>query len=211
MNVNSAGVLRIVACVLLLGVGCKKETVVKPPPVSQVKDSTASPRGSIYQLDMTFEDQHQHNVAWRDLGGKVEVMAMIFTHCKYACPAITHTIKHVQELVAPEDRPFVHYTLISFDPQRDSASRLMEFSNEMGLDDQWTLLHGSIEDVQTVAALLDVKFKAMENGAFSHQNVILVVNKNGEIARRSEGSDQDPKELNRIIHQLIHTKDSTSA
>ena len=50
-------------------------------------------QSSIYRLPGKWTDQHNHNLELNQLKGKVQVIAMIFTHCAYACPRIVQDMK----------------------------------------------------------------------------------------------------------------------
>jgi protein SCO1/2 len=183
---------------LMLLFGCKNQ---------QSKDdeqtTTTPPAGSVYQMDMDFVNQWGQPVKWSSLGGKVQVMAMIFTHCEYACPRITQDIKEIEKKLNIRDSSKIGFTLISFDVQRDTSARLLKYYNERGLDKKWQLLHGSLDDVQTVSAMLDVKFQPGAKGLFSHQNIITVISPEGEIIKRQEGLKQNPDDIVKLIkHEM---------
>jgi protein SCO1/2 len=194
--------MKTLAILLLIAAlaSCTDKDVTKSP--SQSDTTRSNVAGSIYDAPLTFVDQYGHTVQWSDLKGKVRVMAMIFTHCQYACPRITKDIQSVQALL-PKNDPRIVYTLVSFDTQADSAQRLLAYYKERHLDSNWLLLHGSEEDTRTVSALLDVKYKRMEDGLFSHQNIIFVIDKNGQIALRREGFEGDAKEVAEMVKSKL--------
>lgn len=191
---------KLALLLLVIVASCSEKEATKAPIATDTTRS-ASP-GSIYEAPLAFVDQYGHNVQWSDLKGKVRVMAMIFTHCQYACPRITKDIQNVEGLL-PKNDPRIVYTLVSFDTQADSAQRLLTYYKEKHLDSNWVLLHGSEEDTRTVSALLDVKYKRMEDGLFSHQNIIFVIDQNGQIALRREGLEGDPKEVAEKVKSLL--------
>ncbi len=158
--------------------------------------------GSIYDVDMMFDDQNGEHISWQSLKGKVQVMAMVFTHCQATCPMITYEIKHAEGLLQESVRNNVGFTLISFDSKRDTGAQLRSYSDAVHLDDHWQLLHGSQEDIQTVANLFDVKYKELPTGDFSHSNVILVVDQQGHIVFRREGIERNPEQIAAIIKSL---------
>ena len=49
------------------------------------------------------------------------------------------------------------------------------------------LLHGDDDSVRELAALLGVKYQQDANGAFSHSNLVTVLNLEGEIAHQRLG------------------------
>jgi protein SCO1 len=163
--------------------------------------SPATP-GSIYAMPMTFDNQHGQPVEWQSLRGKVRVMAMVFTHCPDACPRTTEEIKNLQKLL-PERSP-VAYTLISFDSKRDTGATLAAFAALHNLDSNWQLLHGSAENVRTVANLLNVKYKEWPTGDFTHDNAIFIIDREGHVAVRHDGLGSDAKELSSKVISLCN-------
>lgn len=200
----------ITLALAMSGQSCTSHNPETGKPASPTTAATSEPRrGSIYDVALTLDDQNGQKVEWQSLKGKVRVMAMVFTHCPAACPRIAEDIKAVEHLLAASDGNAsnrVGYTLISFDSKRDTAKQLLQFYTDHGLDSHWELLHASAEDVQIIANLLDVKFVAEPGGAFTHENVIAVIDGNGQIAFRREGLGKDPKEVARKIQSLIGMK-----
>lgn len=189
---------------LLLAVACGNE-----PGKKEIKALGPLPDGSVYQAEATFTDQHGQETKWGSFRGKPVVAAMVFTNCQFACPAITQDIKSIQQRTEGDAQP-VQFLLISFDTQRDTAETLQEFAEEMELDENWTLLHGSEADVRQLSMLLDVSYKDVGGGLFSHDNVITLLNANGEIVARSEGlgneNDDLLKKLKALCNPIIKPK-----
>jgi protein SCO1 len=197
LGIRTMNKILVSLCVLLLVVSCARENESHDNSTGETATVTGTsvPRGSIYTMDMMLENQNAQKIQWGSLRGKVQVMAMVFTHCGATCPRITQDMKAIENLIPSSDKNSVGYTLISFDVKRDTAASLMTFYNEMGLDPNWQLLHGSEEDVQTIANLFDVKFKQMGDGSFSHESAILVIDRNGQIVLRQEGVGNDPNKI----------------
>lgn len=201
------GILLIfVAAFMLTACNQKKENTSED--VRVIADSTIDMNSnerqeSVYVDDMLFKNQFGKEVSWNSLAGKVQVMAMIFTHCKYACPRITQDIKEIEKKLPSSAQGKVEYTLITFDVEKDSIPRLLAYYKDQELDTNWQLLHGSVEDVQTVGALLDVKFKKMEDGLFSHENIIFVLDQKGNVVFRQEGLGKDPGSTVEKVKSLL--------
>ena len=187
---------------------CKQDKPVSDSSAAQGRGVPASSHsaGSIYQTDAVFFDQYGHTVRWQSLQGKVRIMAMIFTHCKAGCPDITKEIKQASQLLPPEDSMKVQCTLISFDSKLDTPEQLSQYASDMGLGHNWLLLHGAEQDIRTVSALLDVKYKPMADGQFSHQNVILVVNQAGVIVLRRESLGGNTKEISDSVMSSLGSR-----
>lgn len=182
--------------VAMLGaVSCSKKNEEQPKSTVKTDTTQSVNHGSIYTMDMTFENQKGDTVQWKSLKCKVQVMAMFFSHCPAACPIITEDIKKAEKLIPADEKKFVGFTLVSFDTKRDTVGRLQEYYREHSLDTSWQLLHGSAEDIRMIANMLNVKYKEWPGGDFTHDNLIFVIDENGGIALRREGLGGDPKDL----------------
>lgn len=167
---------------------------------------SAASSGSIYDVKLALDNQNGEKVEWQSLRGKIRVMAMVFTHCPSACPIITLQIKSAESRIPASAHGKVDYTLISFDAKRDTAARLREFYKEQHLDTNWQLLHGSADDVRTIAALLNVQYKEWPGGDFTHSDVTFVIDSNGHIVLRQEGiALQNPEVVAHAVTALLKT------
>lgn len=163
-------------------------------------DSDEPTDGSIYNVSSRWKNRHDREVRLSDLGGKVQVVAMVYTHCEYACPRILADMKRIKDELSEDALENVGFTIISIDPERDTPQRLAEFADENGLDEErWTLLNGGQGDVLEAAALLGVKYKPVSDTDFVHSNMITVLNKKGEIAhQRKQLTNQHAETVNTI-------------
>lgn len=170
-------------------------------------ERTAAPVGtipeeSIYNITDTFTTQDNQVVSMKDFAGAPTVMAMIFTHCTYACPRLTADIQNIEKKLGKNSGK-VNFVLVSFDSERDVPEQLQKFKSEMKLDDRFTLLHGSEDLVRTLSVLLNVQFQQNSNGDFSHSNIISVLDKKGNLVFQKEGIQADQKETMEKITNLI--------
>ena len=166
------------------------------------KDTSAVSAESIFSITDTFQSQNKKNFVLSSLKGKPTVVGMIFTSCGYACPRLTSDMRNIAgELKG--DRARVNFVQVSFDTDRDNPDELKKFAKQMGLDDNWILLHGSEETVRTLSVLLNVQFEKDAEGNFSHSNVISVLDKNGVLAFQKEGLEADHDETMGKIEDLL--------
>jgi protein SCO1/2 len=157
--------------------------------------------GSLYALDSEWRDQSGRTMRLADLAGRPRVVALVYTHCSYACPAIVARMKRIEATVtgAPPDQG-PGFVLVSIDPDRDTPERLATFAQDAGLDPaRWTLLNGEDGQVRELSVLLGVPYKAVPGGEFTHANVLTVLDEAGVPVTRLEGLDSD---LGRILRAL---------
>jgi len=198
-------------CISLFVASCHRHSVVngiscyaKALPVTDASASHAIPGdASIYQLPGTWRNQFDRPVSLDQLKGKVQVVAMVFTHCGYACPRIVEDIKAIEDSLPRSERGNVGYVLVSFDSRRDNPARLGQFAAGHELDDHWQLLHGEPGQVRELSMLLNVKYQETTGGNFNHSNVICILDKEGVIRQSIEGLDPQTATAINIIKDLV--------
>ncbi len=135
-----------------------------------------------------------------DFEGQPIIAAYIYTSCQSVCPAISANMKKVSQKI-PSDRQ-VQFVLISFDPKRDTPSRLRDYRKKFQLDPQkFTLLTG---DSTTVSSLMDeigIRTKMIPADStdpdmdymFNHTNQLNLFDSQGRIRGDYGGSMTPPK------------------
>lgn len=179
------------------GLGFAAETPAPAPPKdacctpSEIENAKSeiqnfSPE-SLYQLDAAFTDDAGQPFSLGSLRGRPVVINMFFASCGYACPLTVTDLLAIQGRLAPELRGRAAFVLVSFDVARDTTAALAKYRAQRGLDSQWILLRGDDGSVRELAALLGVKFKQEADGAFSHSNIVTILNREGEIVHQRTG------------------------
>jgi protein SCO1 len=181
---------------LLLCVGCSKEKPQEVPECCADDPAgieTSLSKDSVYQLDSVWTDQDGKQRRLREFKGKPQVVAMVFTHCQYACPMTLALLKKIDSEVSKTP---VHYLLLSMDPERDTPEVLKAYAQKEGLDPhRWTLLRGDADAVREIAAVLGVRYKQNPDGGFAHSNLITLLDRHGAIRHRLKGLGAEPGPL----------------
>lgn len=191
---------------LLLAVGCKaksdapddsvapsvqqQDAAVADEEAEADTDTTASedaPRDSIYVTDDVWTDHNNNEVTLKDFKGKPTLIAMIFTHCGHACPMMVSNMLEVQNTLPTELREKTQFLLITFNTEGDTPEVLNSYADNHGLDAQWTLLHGDAEAVRTMSLLLGIQYALLDNGHYSHSNILTALDHDGGIVEQFEG------------------------
>ncbi len=159
---------------------------------------------SVYDLPGTWTDQNNNQASLESLNGKVQVVAMIYTHCGYACPRIIDNMKAIASRLPANEKDKVGFVLITFDPERDSPQQLKAYATVKQLDNHWTLLQGSPDQIRELSMLLDLQYAQQPDGNFSHSNAITVLDKQGIIVKRIEGLTINPAEAATAITALAY-------
>jgi protein SCO1/2 len=181
----------------------------KPPCCRQTLPAGAATDQSLYQLDSVWTSDVGREVKLGVLRGRVQVVAMFFTHCEYACPIIVEDMKRIERALPAVFRERVDFLLVSFDSERDTPEALRAFRDNRKLAvAHWTLLRGREDDVRELAALLGINYQRDARGQFAHSNVIHVFNREGEVIAQQAGLNQDGAGIVKTIERALATPDS---
>lgn len=156
--------------------------------------STEPTDESIYNVESHWKNRNGHEIALDELRGNVQIVAMVYTSCEYACPRILADMKRIENMFSDEELQKVNFLIVSIDPERDTPERLSKFAKENNLDPtNWTLLNGDQGDILELSALLGVKYKRISETDFTHSNMLTVLNQEGEIIhqRMKLGNETD--------------------
>lgn len=198
---------------------CQKEVAheedsccAKPVAAGELPDGTSSlaiPTAgltdmSLYQLESDWLNQNAEALKLQEFQGKVQLVAMVYTHCSYACPRIIADLKRIEMGLDQYKREDIGIVLVTMDPARDTPERLLDFAKSNNLDPKrWTLLTSEQDNIRELAALLNMKYKVELDGEISHSNIITVLNENGEIIHQAEGLGVEPDETVNAIKGLL--------
>ena len=141
---------------------------------------------SIYQLDAHLTDQAGRAQGLDLFRGSPVLITMFYGSCQATCPLIIDTLRSTERGLSPEQRAKLRVLMISFDPERDTPAALAEIAATRHIDSsRWTLATADADTVRDIAALLDVQYRRLPSGEFSHSAVITVLSARGEIVARS--------------------------
>lgn len=159
---------------------------------------------SIYNLESHWQNQDGQDLQLKQLGGKVQILAMIYSSCKNACPRIIADMKALETQLQHQYPEQVRFVLVSIDPKVDTPARLKQLAQKSQLQ-HWTLLHGEEDDVLELAAVLGVKYKKISATAYAHSNIISVLNPQGEVVHQQIGLNVDPQASLQAVEKLFST------
>ncbi len=155
---------------------------------------------SIYQHDAVWQTDAEDSLALADFRGGPVVLAMVYADCGTACPLIVQDMKRIGK--AAGDVP-LRYVLVSLDPERDTPERMRSFRHMHAIGEGWTMLRGSEDDVQTLAAILGVRYRPDSDGAIAHSNIISLLDAHGDVVVQQEGLGLDPAPAVAALHASL--------
>lgn len=154
------------------------------------------PSDSVYQLNAPLVDQQGRKLRLADKRGKVQLVSMFYTSCKFICPLIIDSGKAIERSLTPAEQKKLGILLVSMDPQRDSPDKLAIVFNKRKLDaSRWTLASPKADDVRAIAGVLGIRYRQLEDGEFNHTSALVLLDANGRILARTEqmGTRPDPE------------------
>lgn len=165
----------------------------------------------VLQAAPSFEltDIEGQPVSLESTNGKARIVYFYFANCPDVCPPTTFLLSQVQDQLEAEGKLGSKAELISitFDPVRDTPEVIRDFAERHFADfNGWRFLRG--EEAATIQLAKDFGvgvLKNEEDGSYTHFNVITLVDKDGQIRKWINGSDEDltadkiVDELNKLL------------
>lgn len=144
------------------------------------------PGDSVYQLDIPLVDQDGNGSHLADRRGKPQLVSMFYTSCKFVCPLIIDSLLLTERSLDAPGRQHLDVLLVSFDPERDTPTQLKSVFSKRKLDaGRWTLARTEAPNVRTLAAALDIRYRALADGGINHATVLVLLDAEGRIVARS--------------------------
>lgn len=153
------------------------------------------PGDSVYRLTDTYTDQDGRDFRLADGRGRVRLVTMFYTSCRYICPLIVDSAKGVEHALTPAERGRLDILLVSLDPARDDPAALKRIADKRRLDPKhWTLARTEAAGVRRTAAVLGIRYRALADGEFNHSSALVLLDGEGRVLARTEqlGAVPDP-------------------
>lgn len=165
--------------------------------------SPATAANSVYQLKGYWTDQNERKLGLSKLGGRPQIVAMIFTHCTSICPRIVEEMKSIRDSLPAAIKNQVGGVLVSFDPDRDTPVQLRQFAAAHQLDNQWELLQGNASQVRELSMVLNVKYQRLSGGDYSHSGNIYILDRTGNLVQAIDGLGRNVHQADEVLARLV--------
>ena len=151
--------------------------------------------------DFTLLDQNGRTVSSSRFRGHRVVLNFIFTRCPIAtmCPASTLRMAALQK--AAREAGVENFELLTFslDPEYDTPGVLREYAAARGLDtSNWSFLTGPDAAVRHLLAQMGI-LREFEGETIKHTLATLLIDEQGRIIHRIDGSAWEPEEFLRKL------------
>lgn len=160
-----------------------------------------------FTLQNAHEDGKQ--VSLEESNGKVRLIYFYWASCPDVCPATSFILSKVQDKLK-EDKLFgtkAEILSVSFDPERDTPEKIQAFAAKFQADTTgWKFLRNpnaaASEKLVKDYGLMLIKD---ENNNYSHNDVITVVDKKGNIRKYITGGMDTKKTPDEIAASIVET------
>ena len=162
-----------------------------PPPKGQRKIGEQLP-------DFNLMDQDGHPVRLSDLRGHVLALNFLYTRCPLpdVCPRLAANFATLRKRLGPG----VVFVSITVDPEFDTPPVLAEYARRWSATSPgWLFLTGDVP--QAAAALGEVYWT--DEGSIGHNSTTSVIDRNGRLAARIDGSAWRVEQLQRLIEKEL--------
>ncbi len=142
-------------------------------------------------------DQNGHVVKSGQFQGKQIMLNFIFTRCPVAnmCPASTAKMMIAQKLAREAGVSNLQLVSITLDPAYDTPGVLKTYAEARGIDtSNFSFLTGPENAIKDLLAQFGV-IAEFEGDLLKHTLTTLLIDENGRISHRADGSTWDPKEF----------------
>jgi protein SCO1 len=162
--------------------------------------SAVERNASLYQMHEKLLNQDGKAIDLDVYRGKKVLVTMFYGSCQATCPLIIDTLRAIEKKVDDAQRQDLRVLLVSIDPEGDTPASLKQLAATRRIDTaRWTLAHADAASVRRIAAALNVQYKKLPDGQFSHSTVISALDAGGKIvAQSAELGHADPAVLQAI-------------
>jgi protein SCO1/2 len=197
---------RLLATVLASALALSSAIVATAAPAAA--SAKALPGDSVLRLEDKFTDQQGRAFTLAQRRGQVQLVAMFYSSCPYACPMLIDSGKGVEHALSASERAQLKLLYLSIDPARDDTKKLAALAAKRKLDPaHWTLAGTDEAGVRRTAAVLGVRYRKLANGEFNHSSVLILLDREGRVLARTEklGAVPDPAFVAKVKSALARS------
>jgi protein SCO1/2 len=159
---------------------------VTPAVMPEVVAPTSELAPSIYDLELKLRDSGGREIGLDVARGQPTLIAMFYASCPVACPVLISEVADTIAAVPASKQSELRILLVSFDPARDTPRKLGELVADRHLDRRWTVAVATEPDARTLAGVLGVKYRRLDNGEFFHGSTIVLLDGEGHPVARAD-------------------------
>lgn len=172
-------------------------------PIQLNATTDALPDSSLFQINTEWTDQSSKKLKLSSFRGHYLVVSMVYLGCQSSCPLTIARMKEVEKHLSAEMKSNVKFILFTFDLKKDTPAVMLKYAGKNKLDlANWNFLTTKDEsDMREISTLIDFKYKSLPSGEFEHSYALVLLDPEGRIIGRTEGSEMNPKSLSDLIQK----------
>lgn len=157
-------------------------------------------KASLYQLKTPLTAQDGRAISLDEYRGHPVLVTMFYASCQATCPLIIDTLRAVEKALPADRQKNLRVLLVSIDPEHDTPQALAATARERRIDTtRWTLAHADERTVRQIAAALNVQYRKLPDGQFSHATQISVLDSEGRILAQSDQLGRGDEKLIAVL------------
>jgi protein SCO1/2 len=134
--------------------------------------------------EFSYPDTDGNTVTLSGTNGKARLLYFFFASCPDVCPPTTALMSQVQDELKADgvfgDK--VEFLSVTIDPNNDTTEVLKEYADRFGADPSgWKFLRGDEQATADLAKKYQILVGKGDDGNFFHMNLIVLLDKKGEI------------------------------
>jgi protein SCO1 len=154
--------------------------------------------------DFALTDQNSTPFEFKNLAGKVVVVAFAYTTCPDVCPLITASLRQVQSGLTKEERKHVRLMTVTTDPEIDSPKVLTAYAKRYGAEfDNWSFLTGNLSVLEKIWQNFGVGVERKGRGLIDHTPLTAVVDQKKLMRLAYIGPSPDPKAVLADVRAML--------
>ena len=166
------------------------------------EDTSNRGRGAYREVGETIPDFALYNqsgtvVTAARFRGRQIMLNFIYTRCPVAtmCPLATAKMMQTQQLARDAGVRDVEFVSFTLDPEHDTPGVLQEYARQRGIDTaNFSFLTGPESAIRDLLAQFGV-IAEFEGGLLKHTLATLLIDKQGRIVHRADGSLWEPRDF----------------
>lgn len=146
--------------------------------------------------DFSLIDQDGKTFQFKNLRGKIVVVAFVYTTCPDVCPLITAALRQVQTHLSNQERKNSYLLTVTTDPEIDSPKVLTGYAKRYGAElSGWSFLTGDQATLKSVWKNFGVGVKRKARGLVDHTPLTAIVDRHGVLRFAYIGPSPDVKSV----------------
>lgn len=183
-------------------------SVVSASVATPARAEAPLPKDSLYQLAIDLTDQDASTATLASRRGRVRLITMFYTSCKFVCPLIISTLQRTEKALSAEERARLGVLLVSFDPARDTPQAMKRVAIERKVElPRWSLTRTDPASVRKLAGALGVQYRALEDGEVNHSSSLTLLDAEGRILAKTDKLGEVDPELVAALRRALSVKE----